>query len=165
MRQVDLPHYQLSESELWRTISQRFYAFLGQLRPPPIPLLKAPWENAGFTDYLLVLRVLDGGTDFEYCAAGAAVVDAAGKNIVYERLSDTTLANFQRYGAAGNQGDMFALCSQAYRRNRPIELHNTYWNARQVLCTFHAALVPASSAFMEADMVIGPAVIEPVVQS
>ena len=158
-------HYQLSESELWQTISQRFYAFLGRLRSPPISLLQAPWENAGFTDYLIVLRVLDGGTDFEYRAVGSAVIDAAGKNIVHERLSDTTLANFDRYGTAGNQGDMFALCSQAYRRNRPIELHDTFLNARQVLCTIHAALVPASSAFMEADMVIGPAVIEPVVQS
>ncbi len=158
-------HYQQSESELWQTISQRFYAFLWQLRSPPISLLRAPLENAGFTDYLVVLRVLDGGTDFEYRAVGSAVIDAAGKNIVNDRLSDTTFANFHQYGTAGNQGDLFALCSQAYRRNRPIELHDTFLNARRDLCTIHAALVPASSAFLEADMVIGPAVIEPVVRS
>jgi hypothetical protein len=165
MRQNDFLFESRNGSELWRTISQRFYTFLEKLRSPPIPLLEAPWENAGFTDHLLVLRVLDGGTDFEYRAAGAAVVDATGKNLVYERLSDTTLANFHRYGAAGNQGDMFALCSQAYRRDRPIELHNSFWNARQELCTIHVALVSASSAFLEADMVVGPAVIEPIVQS
>jgi len=165
MRQNDFLVEHRSGSEKWRAISQNFYAFLEKLRGPPISLLEAPWENSGFADHILILRVLDSGTDFEYRAVGTAVVDAVGRNIVHDRLSDTTFTNFQRFGLSGNQGDMFSLCSQAYRRNRPIELHNTYWNARQELCTIHVALVSASSAFLEADMVVGPAVIEPVVHS
>jgi len=154
-----------SGSAKWRAVSQNFSAFLEKLGEPPISVLEAPWEKAGFTDHLLILRVLDNGTDFEYCAVGTEVVDAVGRNIVHDRLSDTTFRNLQRYGLTGNQGDMFSLCSQAYRRNIPVELHSTYWNERQELCTIHVALVSASSAFLEADMVVGPAVIEPVVHS
>lgn len=165
LRQSDFLVEHGRESERWQAISRCFYAFLGKLPDPPISLLEAPWEQAGFADHILMLRVLDGGTDFEYRAVGAAVVDAVGRNIVHDRLSDTAFTNIQRYGLAGNQGDMFTICSQAFRRNRPIELHNIYWNARQELCAIHVALVSASSAFLEADMVMGPAVIEPVVRS